>query len=273
MSKNEWWKNYDLPKPNILAGKDFLNAVENLLISKIYDERREALFREESDKNLEIYKEKYDKSKCDLVAYKEKYKKIEESTFNGLETIINDKNKVIGLKDNEGDEFYLKNNDPYSNHKISDIEDKCVSLKGENEKLKEINRKLNQEKNRARKRYDQAERSMRELTKSSGIKILTSIDDDDGEKEFGLPFDVPDIYTMNRGTIANIYLNKNKVWIHKTEHANASCAIIMVNGVDVSNQRKRKLELKFGDEILLTAGEPYHEGKLRLINTNVQVES
>jgi len=142
-------------------------------------------------------------------------------------------------------------------------------LESEKKDLQEKYRKVNQEKNRAKKRYAHAEQSLREVTAQSGLKIRFEMDGCEPSED-GIPFDVPEIYDPRKGPIAQINYYKGKIWLHKNKETSDFTGKILVDGVDFKENRKNKISLNVGTKIKLTAGEPYHEAEISIMNTNIK---
>lgn len=247
---DEWWEEYDLPKPGRMANKEFVSAVQQ----KLEEFKNEAAVERTKRKIAEE-----DREHC-----RDKIEKLEKDIFGGLKRILNDNDRVIGLKDKEGDAFYLNGRDPKIGTLRSDVE----RLESELKELKEKYRKVNQEKNRAKKRYAHAEQSLREVTLQSGLKVLFQIDDCT-PSESGIPFDIPDIYDPREGPIAQVCYYKGKIWLHKNEGMNDYVGEVLVDGEDFRKNRRQKIGLSIGSKIKITAGEPYDEAHISFVNENI----
>jgi hypothetical protein len=249
----DWIEEMGFSKPGMMVNKDFLNQVKER-----FEYLENSLLVEKRDRGI---------AEMDIQELREKIYDYEGDIFGGLEKLKGDNNKIIGIKDREGDKFYLAHCHP----EVSELREKLSDLERVNSEIKEKNRILNQKMNRAKKRYIHAEDALRDVTSKSGLKILFRMD---GCKEYetGFPYDIPEIYDPRiTYPIAQLAYYKGKIWIHKTENTKDSEGDIMVDGVNLKTFRKNRINLNINSKILITAGEPYDEARIIFKNENISV--
>jgi len=257
MNKEDFFKKHNISKTSWGGSKEIIDQLINLVNQK------------EEDLEEEKFCSYNTSSKCEDL--ERKISEYEDSIFNKLPTILNENEEVIGLKDKDGDLFYLEHHlknkyikeiDQLKN-KNNEYRDKIIVLNGEKSKLKS-------ELNRSKKRFYQSEKTIKSLLKPSGILLLTTEFGEDKAPEL-LPYKVPSCINHKEGPIAEVCFYKNKFWVHKTDKTNNFKGEILVNGTDLVTSSKKRLTIDFNSKIIVTSSSDYEfpEYEYKLINKNI----